>query len=210
MKKNFTFILPDEPYTDKTELNQTINAVYEGPRYLLCRVNQTTNIVEGVVRESDDLSAFENMPQEQGYNYVTIDAAVNPFEAAYLTDYYTHDLIEDPTFVLPRGLGEWTYHYDDYTGGINQAFYQFTLKYEGGVFIKPQYRLHALSRESVMAAAKLNASNIREALKVEDDSYTAEERKTLEDYAEWLENLEETYHDVEHWKIKFPTNIPRY
>ena len=208
MKKNFTFVLPDEPYTNKTELNQVIDAVYEGPKYLVVRVNKTTDIVEGVVREADDLQTLENTPQEEGYNHITIDAAVNTFEAAYLTDYYTHDVIEDPTFVLPRGLGEWTYHYDDYTGGINQAFYQFTMKHKNNVFIKPQYRLHALSRDSVMANAKIAAGNIREALKTSD--HDEADRKKLTDYADWLENLDETYHDVEHWKIVFPSDIPRY
>jgi hypothetical protein len=208
MKKNFTFVLPDEPYTNKTTLNNVINAVYEGPKYLICRVNKTTRIVEGVVREADDLETLANTPAEEGYDHITLNADVNTFEAAYLTDYYTHDVIEDPTFILPRGLGEWTYHYDDYTGGINQAFYQFTLKFQNNVFSKPEYRLHALTRESVMAGSKVTAKAIRDSLKNSDHS--TEDRTTLEEYATWLENLEETYHDVEHWKIPFPTTVPKY
>lgn len=208
MKKNFTFVLPDEPYTNKTENNNVINTVYEGPRYLLCRVNPTTNVVEGVVRTGEAASDFEGMPKEEGYDFLTIDAEVNPFEAAYLTGNYTHDIIEDPTFVLPRGLGEWTYHYDDYTGGISQAFYQHTLKYKGGVFIKPEYRLHALSRESVFNGAKLTAKNILKSLAEND--FSDEDRKTLEDYAKWLTDLDKTYHDVDHWKITFPVSVPKY
>lgn len=208
MKKNFTFVLPDEPYTNKTTLNNVINAVYEGPKYLLCRVNRNTHIVEGVVREADELETLTNTPKEEGYEHITINADVNTFEAAYMTDYYKHDVIEDPTFVLPRGLGEWTYHYDDYTGGINQAFYQISLKYQNNTFSKPEYRLHALTRESVMAGSKVTAAAIKESLKTSDHS--DEERKTLTDYAAWLENLDETFHDVEHWKIPFPTSVPKY
>lgn len=211
MKKFFTFVLPDEPYKNTTELNQVVNAVYEGNRYLAVRVNPQTDIVEGVIRSNEnleDLDQFLSTYKEEGYLIVVIDAAVHPFEAAYITGDYTHDIIEDPTYELPRGLGTWTYHYDDYTGGISQAFYQFTLKYNGGRFSGPDYRMHAVTRESLFEGAKLQAKTIEESLKVND--YTDEDRKTLEDYAKWLKDLPKTYEGVDHWKITFPTNVPKY
>lgn len=208
MKKNFTFVLPDEPYTSKTENNNVINAVYEGPRYILCRVNKSTDLVEGVVRFGEQVSDFDGMVNEEGYDFLTIDASVNTFEAAYISGNYKHEEIPDPTFELPRGLGTWTYHYDDFTGGINQAFYQHTMKYKNGKFIAPGYRLHALSRESVMEGAKITAKTIKESLAVND--FEPEDRKKLEDYAEWLSKLDETYHDVDHWKITFPVTVPKY
>ena len=209
MKKFFTFVLPDEPYKTTTEKNITVNATYEGLRYLLCRVHTDTNIVEGVAfgAESVEDIPMDRFSKEEGYRFVVLDAAVNPFEAAYLSGDYSHDLIEDPTFVLPRGLGEWTYHYDDYTGGISQAFFGHDLKFVNGKFIAPRYRTHAITRESLFQSAVAQAKNIKKTLSEND--YTPEDRKKLTEYADWLENLEETYHDVDHWKISFPTDIPR-
>lgn len=210
MKKNFTFILPDEPYKDTTELNQVINATYDGHRYLLARVNDSTHVVEGIFMSSDNLADLEisKFPDEEGYTFLLIDASVNPFEAAYISGNYKHDIIEDPTYELPNGLGSWTYHYDDYTGGINQAFYQFTLKYVNGNFVKPKYRLHALTRESVMSNAKLQAKTIRQSLSEND--FDADDRTKLEEYADWLDALETTYAGIDHWKITFPTEVPKY
>lgn len=211
MKKFFTFVLPDEPYKNTTELNQVVNAVYEGNRYLVARVNQQTNVIEGIVRSNESLDEINNFLatyEEEGYSFTIIDATVHPFQAAYLTGDYTHDLIEDPTYVLPRGLGEWTYHYDDYTGGISQAFYMHTLKYNGGSFIGPEYRQHAITRESLFEGAKAQAKTIEDTLKVSD--FTEEERTTLENFAKWLKDLPVTYEGIDHWKISFPTNIPKY
>lgn len=210
MKKFFTFVLPDEPYKDTTKKNLVVNATYEGMRYLACRVNTQTNLVEGVVfaaEKSEDVDAKLKDYTEEGYTFITVDASSNPFEAAYLSGEYSHDLIEDPTFILPRGLGEWTYHYDDYTGGISQAFFGHDLKFVNGKFVAPRYRTHAITRESLFQSAVAQAKNIKKTLGEND--YTAEDRKKLTEYADWLENLEETYHDVDHWKISFPTDIPR-
>ena len=209
MKKFFTFVLPDEPYKNTTEKNITVNATYEGPRYLVARVHNTTNLVEGVVFGAENLTDVEQRLSnytEEGYSFITIDASVNPFEASYLSGEYSHELIEDPEFVLPRGLGTWVYHYDDYTGGINQAFFMHDLYYVNNKFSKPRYRTHAITRESLFESAKAQAKNIKKTLAEND--YHEEDRKKLDEYADWLDALEETYHDVDHWKITFPTDIP--
>ena len=212
MKTNFTFILPDEPYKNTTALNQQVNAVYEGPKYHLARIETATNIVHNIVRSAETVEDL-NFDQyvEEGHYFLVIDAAENPFEVAYLTSSYTHDLIEDPTFVLPRGLGEWTYHYDDYKGGITQCFYRETLKYNASTktFSGPDYRLHQNSREETFKTLKIQAEGIRKSLRDNANDYTAEDKKTLEDHATWLENVETTFHDVDHWKIPFPAVLPR-
>ena len=209
MKKNFTFVLPDEPYKTATTNNNVINATYDGPRFLVARVENATGIVQNVVRVADeedqlDLSTFF----EEGHTFFILDASKNAFEAAYLTTWYTHELIEDPTFELPNGLGSWTYHYDDFTGGINQCFYGQDLKYDLDTkeFIAPHYREHAVTRESVFSNAKILAADIEKALKIND--YPEEDAQKLSDYKDWLLTLEETYEDVDHWKIPFPNDIP--
>lgn len=209
MKKNFTFILPDEPYKNTIELNQVVNGIYDGPRYLAMRVEDSTQVVHNVVRFADsiELLELENLVEE-GHSFYLLDAAENPFEAAYLTSNYTHELIEDPTFDLPNGLGSWTYHYDDYTGGINQCFYGMTLKYNASnsSFSGPEYREHAITRESLFESAKIYSAEITKCLAEND--YSAEDRAKLEEHAAWLLTLEDTYEGVDHWKIPFPTDIP--
>ena len=210
MKKFFTFVLPDEPYKTTTEKNITVNATYEGLRYLLCRVHTDTNIVEGVAfgAESVEDIPMDRFSKEEGYRFVVLDAAVNPFEAAYLSGDYSHDLIEDPEFELPNGLGTWVYHYDDYTGGISQAFYQHDMRHVNNKFIAPRYREHAITRESLMETSKNQAKAIKKSLSEND--FHEEDRIKLEEYATWLENLDKTYKGVDHWKITFPANVPKY
>lgn len=209
MKKNFTFILPDEPYKTSTTLNQVVNAVYDGPRYLVGRIDDTTNIVINTAYGTDNLEDIDLSKYiEEDHSFIIIDASVNPFEAAYLTNLYKHDLIEDPTFDLPNGLGSWTYHYDDYEGGIGQCFFQHQLGYdkETSTFIAPPYRTHALTPESVFEGAKLQSTEITAALAAND--YSTEDRAKLTAHATWLKNLAKTYKGVDHWKINFPTDIP--
>jgi hypothetical protein len=211
MKKAFTFILPDEPYKDTTALNQVINAEYTGPRYLVARLENSTGIVQNAANGSDALEGLEfERFHEEGHTFFVIDANENPFEAAYLTNAYTHDEIVDPTFELPRGLGSWTYHYDDFKGGLSQCFYQIDLKYNtvSKEFTAPRYRLHANSRENSFAAFKTQADVIKKSLVDHADEYSAEDKTKLQEYADWLDNLETTFHDVDHWKIPFSLDTP--
>ena len=209
MKKNFTFVLPDEPYKTTTDLNQTVNAVYEGPRYNLARIENATKIVQNIVRRGDTIESLEVANYiEEGHTFVVLDAMDNAREIAFLTGDYTHELIEDPVFELPNGLPSWTYHYDDYTGGMNQCFYINSLKYDVATkqFSGPEYREHAVTRESLFEGNRIYAAEIRKCLAEND--YPAEDAQTLADYATWLEGLEEMYEGIDHWKIRFPTNIP--
>jgi hypothetical protein len=206
IKKQFTFVLPDEPYKQTTKKKLTVNATYDGPQYLVCRVNDSTKIVEGVIIASDSKDTT-NLVSEEGYSNLVIDAMLNPLEASYLSGNYTHDEIPDPTFTNPDG-STWTYHYMDGTGGINQIYFMHTLKYVGGKFIGPEYRYHATTMAEVVKTSLVLAGNVRESLAKR--TYTAEERTKLEEYATWLENLETTYKGVDHWKIPFPSDIPSF
>lgn len=209
IKKNFTFVLPDEPYKTTTALNQVVNATYDGFKYLVMRVEDSTGIVHNIARGGDNSDALEiDNFVEEGFSFFILDATEHPFEAAYLTSNYTHETIEDPTFVLPNDLGSWTYHYDDNTGGINQCFYMNTLKYNPTTktFTPPKYREHALTRESVIESAKIYSAEITKCLAEND--YSDEDRAILEEHAAWLLTLEDVYQGVDHWKIPFPTNIP--
>ena len=110
MNKEFTAVYPDEPYKVTTKLNNTIKCVYLGRRYVLVRVNAADGTVFCVDRQSDSAEEIETFKvQEEGHFSVVLDAEVNTFEAAYLTNLYEHDDVPNYKETLPNGE---TYEYN--------------------------------------------------------------------------------------------------
>lgn len=210
MKKNFTVILPDEPFKSSTAMNKTVHCVYEGLRYIVGRMNNTTKKVENSVggfdnNEDIDLSFFT----EDGYSFIVIDATVNPFEAAFLTETYSHSEVDN--YVETLSTGEtWEHTYDNYSGILSQIYKSFDLEYDSATktFKEPSRISHPIVRESLFDAYKDFPKRIEDALSTND--YSDEERTKLENYKTWLENLSTTYANVDHWKIPFPVNIPNF
>lgn len=213
MKKNFTFVLPDEPYKTETKNNNVVNATYEGSKYLIFRIDNITNQVYNAAAAFDRLDEFElaNYNREDGITCIVVDAAINTFEAAYITGNYTHEEIPDPVFVLPNNLGEWTYHYDDFTNGMAQCFLNENLTYnfETETFSPPAYRAHAILRDDFINGYKNYADAITASLDNSDNEYSDSDRTKLEEYVAWLKNLDKTYKGIDHWKIPFSADIPQ-
>ena len=82
------------------------------------------------------------------------------------------------------------------------------MRYLNGEFTTPRFREHAVTRESVFEGSLSSAKMIRKSLA--DNDYLDSQRTKLEEYASWLENLETAFEGVDHWKIPFPTDIPKY
>lgn len=211
MIKNFTFQLPDEPYKTTTNLNKTLECRYTGDKYLAICVSNKTGDVKYVARTSETVEGleFEYLKDDDATaSFHIIDASEYPFEAAYLTHQYEHDDVDDHSVTLPNNLGTWVYHYDDGTGAIDQCFYCNDLKYINGKFEGPGRREHAISRASFIEGCQINADVIENSLKNND--YSAEDRAKLEAYIKWLKDVPTTYANIDHWKITFPSDIPRY
>lgn len=213
MKKNFTFVLPDEPYKTETTKNTIVNATYDGPKYLIFRIDSITNQVYNAAAEFNSLDEFEleNYNREDGITSIVVDAAINTFEAAYVTGNYTHEEIPDPTFVLPNNLGEWTYHYDDFTNGMSQCFagHSLTYNFETETFNPPTYRTHIILRDDFFNGYKNYADVITASLANSDNEYSDSDRAKLEEYVTWLKTLDKTYKGIDHWKIPFLADIPQ-
>lgn len=210
MKKNFTVILPDEPYKTSIALNKTVQCTYEGVRYLIARLEDSTNIVQNIVKGNDSLDQLDiESHKEEGYSFFIIDAAQNPLEAAFLSHTYTHGDIDPYEETLPTGE-VWKHVYESGNGILEHIYIPFTLKYNlaSKTFSGPDRRIHFITRESFFDGMKDFPARIREALEIND--YTDEERAKLENHLIWLENLETTYADVDHWKIPYPTDIPQF
>jgi hypothetical protein len=209
MRKFFTFKISDEPYKTTTALNKTVQATYTGLRFLALCVNEQTgwiNYVARMAETQEELSMATMVDDDPATIFVVLDASEKTFEAAYLTHNYENEDVADYVEVLPNNLGTWTY---SYTGGsIEQNYYSFDIRYINGEFTTPRFREHAVTRESVIDSSVNSAKMVRKALA--DNDYTDEQKTALEEYASWLENLKTAYADVDHWKIPFPANIPKY
>jgi hypothetical protein len=224
MKKNFTILLPDEPYKAETNNNYTINAVYDGPRYGLARVECTGNpvdIVHNIARFGNTIEELDvALHSEENHEFLVIDATVNPFEMALLSGFYTHDEIENPTFTVTEAAGvlpglngrtsTYTYHYGGTQGALGAIYYNANLglkyNHETKTFIEPARRVHAADRADFFAGYKHFAAEIRKS--VEENDYGDVEEARILKHAEWLDHLEELYPDTDHWKISFHTDKP--
>jgi hypothetical protein len=210
MIKNFVIVLPDEPYKTTTNLNKTLECTYNGPRYLAVCVKQTGDIkyfsTSGETIE--ELRMADQIDDEAGTAFHVLDAAVNTFEAAYLTHSYTHGDVEDYTVTHPNNLGSWSYHYDDGTGAIGQCFYVQDVKYIAGSYTAPRYREHAIKREDFLQHCIDIANHIERSLAIND--YSAEDTKKLQDHAVWLKSVPTAYANIDHWKIPYPSDVPVY
>jgi hypothetical protein len=208
MRKFFTFKISDEPYKTTTNLNKTVDAIYIGPKFLALCVHMPSGEIRYVARSGEteaDLEMSHLVDDDVETEFIVLDASVNTFEAAYLTGNYEHNPIPDYVEQLPDGS---TYTYAWSGGGITQNYYGQDLFYRNGEFTTPRFREHAVTKESVYEGSKLVANRITQSLS--DNDYTAEERAALEEYRDWLNNLETTYQNADHWKIPFPANPPRY
>jgi hypothetical protein len=216
INKNFTIPLADEPYLDTTTLNKSHAATYTGPKYLKIVIDSATKYVERVVAGADTLDELNasNVPQEPEKNYHILDANTDTFEAAYLTGLYNTGVTENYTETLPTIDAEgnpetWSYTWDDNTGMIAQQYFNLDLKFVSGVFVKPRFRTHALTRESFLASMQTQITNITNALE-NNETLTDEARAQLETYVTWLENVPTKYAAVKHWKIPFTLPVPIY
>jgi hypothetical protein len=213
MRKMFTTVMPDEPYKTTTKKNITVDCVYTGKRYLLVRMNNDGTLF-ALERSEETLEALElyKMTEAQlageGHFQVVLDAEVNTWEAAQLTHDYEHSAVPDPTFTLASGE-TWTYHYDDFHGALAQPYYVNDMRYDRATntWIRPRYRVHALTKESFWSGLKDQLKGYEAA--VISGAYLPEKLAEIKAHRDWLATAITKYADEDHWKIPFPTTSPQ-
>lgn len=214
MRKNFTFLLPDEPYKNTTALNKVQNAVYTGPRYIAICVTPADGSIKYIARRGESLAEIDMdtlVDDDPTTEFYLIDASEHPMACAYLTHSYETGSVPDYSEEVTDADGTTTtydYHYDDATGSMGQCFYHDSLKYVNGNFVGPVYRLHANTKESLLQNYLVTATAIEQSLAVND--YTDEDRATLVAHVAWLRDLERLYAGIDHWKIPFPNGLPEW
>lgn len=208
MRKFFTFKLSDEPYKTTTDLNNTVDAIYEGPRFLALCVHMPSGEIRYVARAGDTedvLDMASLVDDDPETEFIVLDAEEKTFEAAYITGDYQHDPIPDYEYELPNGK---KYVYMFAGGGIAQNYYGQDMFYRDGEFTMPRFREHAVTRESVFQGAQNTIDMINKSLGEND--YTTQERADIEEYKAFLESLSgPEYANIDHWKFPFPSNPPK-
>lgn len=210
MNKKFNFILPDEPYKTTTALNQVVECTYKGPRYVLIQIDADDKQCRSIAG-SDNINdpALDHSGYEQDeFHYRIIDANDHTLEVAYLNEEYTHGVIEDYSETITDANGNtftFEHVYEDNTGILSHCYWAVSLLYniETEAFEGPQYREHVNNRESVVESCGLQAQAVQEALDDADREYTDAERTELEEYRDWLLNVDTIYAGINHWKWPF-------
>jgi hypothetical protein len=217
MKIEFTFTIPDDPYTLTVNEEKTVNAVYTGKRWLLGRWEESTKIMHNVISEADSEDKLDigGRVEEEGHRYIAFDAVTFPWEAAYLTHNYTHDPIENPVYVHGLAadgfdMGKWEYSYGD-QAVLSQISEGINLRYdaETKTFTRPPYRSHMISEASFYEAHAIGITNLENSLK-QEHVYTTADKATLTAHLSWMKKLESRYRakGIPHWQIPFPTGLP--
>ena len=209
MRKKFTTVLPDEPYKISTSKNITVECFYTGPRYLLVRMNKNDNTLFCVDRQAESLEEIEKFKmtdEQQAYDgtyQVVLDAELNTWEAAHLTHEYEHEAFDDYREVLSTGE-VYEYHYDDYTGALDQPFYTNDIKYspQTKTWVRPRYRSHALTRDQFMESVNTSASVYQQAY--DSGAYPQERLNEIKQHLDFLKGVPKKYANVDHWKIPYP------
>jgi len=213
MRKAFTFLLPDEPYKTTTVNNNTVNAVYTGSRYLAICVIDATGEIKYIARRAEteaDLNFEDLVDDDPATTFYKIDADEYTYQCAYLTNQYEY-VEEIPTYEEEVPGGTYTYHYDQKQGALGQCRWTNDMKYINGAFVGPRFREHANSRASFLASIPSLIESVERSLAhAAEMMYSAEDIQKMEDHLEWLQNLETTYADVDHWKIPFPSDLPTF
>lgn len=209
MRKAFKTVLPDEPYKTTTKKNITVDCIYTGKRYLLIRLNGDGSMF-ALERQEETLEALEpfKMTKEQlaldGNTFqIVLDAETHTWEAAHITHDYEHG--EVPNYKETLSTGEtWEYHYDDFSGALDQPFYVNDLRYDvhTNAWIRPRYRVHALTRQDFFAGIANHAKTFKELY--ENGAYLPDQKQKIKEYYEWAEAVPTKYANIDHWKITCP------
>lgn len=204
MEKKFIHVIPDEPYSQSTRSNKTIECTYTGRRYLKVRVHNETKIADYVVLDSKEKQPLEDdVRNEEGFSYVILDAESNPWEAAYLTGMYEHGEVEDYKETLPTGE-IYTFVWTDGTGILSQCHPANQLKYDASTnsYIRPAYFQFNMTKSVMQDSFDAEIREMEDVIQ-NSSKYTESQVAGAKEHLKWLKNAKTAYADVDPWKIPY-------
>ena len=209
MNKSFNIPMPNKPYVNDFSDNNVHAATYIGPRYLKVQYHNETKYIANIINEGDSMADLEDGPSAVMENHTStvIDADTDTLVAAYLTNAYetgeVADYSEDLGTTDANGDAEtWEYVWND-NGVIHQIYLQGTAKFENNAVVAPEFRAHAITRDSFNETITNQIDQCTAEL-ARDDTYTDDEKAAITTYKTFLEGISTKYAAVDHWKIPFP------
>lgn len=207
INKKFTHLLPDQPYKQPATQNKTVECTYTGAKYLLVRMLEQSGTCLNVERYGDDKEALEATIVDDGpvYDFFVLDAEAYPWEAAYLSNAYTHGEVTDYQETLPTGE-KYVYAYKDGAGVIGDCHAINELKYDKNlkVFTKPKFISHPINPVDFLTSVQSQKGDFDRIVAGDLSKYSNETITEIRAYHKYLTDLPTTYAGVDHWKIPFP------
>ena len=209
MNKSFNIAMPNKPYVEDFSEGKVQAATYTGPRYLKVQYHNDTKYIANIINEGDTMEDLNEGPSAVMENHTStvIDADSDTLVAAYLNNMYetgeVADYSEDLGTTDDNGDAEtWEYVWND-NGVIHQIYLQGTAKFENNAVVAPEFRSHAITRDSFNETITNQIDQCTAEL-ARDDVYTDDEKAAITTYKTWLEGISTKYAAVDHWKIPFP------
>ena len=209
MNKSFNIAMPNKPYVEDFSEGKVQAATYTGPRYLKVQYHNDTKYIANIINEGDTMEDLNEGPSAVMENHTStvIDADSDTLVAAYLNNMYetgeVADYSEDLGTTDANGDAEtWEYVWND-NGVIHQIYLQGTAKFENNAVVAPEFRTHAITRDSFNETVTNQIDQCTAEL-ARDDVYTDDEKAAITTYKTWLEGISTKYAAVDHWKIPFP------
>lgn len=203
MSFKFKANIPDEPFKVTFTKGNTVEITYKGPKYLVISVSKDDNRLHTVDGEADTIEEIDlNDYEHEERNFHIIDAHKHPLVASIITHFYDNAEYPDYEEELPTGE-KYIYLYEN--AGILGNIYKNVLPIyfpEEDRFSNLELLEPALSKEQIDENIKTKIETYTEILET-DKTLTDESKISIRTYLNWLENIEETYAGVDHWKIPF-------
>lgn len=207
MRKNFIHVVADEPYKQTSLKNIKVECEYQGPRYLVCRLNVKTSKVVFVERAGDDRDFLETtiVDNEPDFDFFILDADTHTWEAAYLTNAYSHGEVPDYEETLPTGE-KYVFARKDFDGIISESHPVGELKYNvaQNTFVRPPYVSHPIISLEFWESQERQLNDLTKMLAGDLSGYSDTQISDLKAYHAHLTTLKSKYGSVDHWKIPFP------
>ena len=212
MNKSFNIAMPNKPYVEDFSESKVQAATYTGPRYIKVQYDNASGYIRNIIADGDTLEECNEADAAvmEGHTSTVIDADSETLVAAYLNNAYTTgdvaDYTEDLGTTDANGDAEtWTYYWNDETGCIHQIYLQGTAKFENNAVTAPEFRAHAITRDSFNETVTKQIADATAEL-ARDGVYTDDEKAAITTYKTFLEGIASKYAAVDHWKIPFPTH----
>ncbi len=205
--KKFTHQLPDQPYKQAATQNKTVECTYHGPQFLLVRMLEQTGVCLNVERYNDDKDALEATIVDDGpvFDFFVLDAEAHPWEAAYLSNNYSHGEVTDYEETLPTGE-KYVYAYKDGQGIIGDCHAINELKYDKNlkVFTKPKFVTHPINPVDFLTTIENQKKEFDRIVAGDLSKYSNETIAEIRSYHKFLIDAPTKYAGIDHWKIQFP------